>query len=250
MTILVAVLVFLKISDMLTCNYKVHPKDVDFTGRMTTVALCDYILQSAGEDADSRGFGVRDLGKRDATWVLSRLAVETERPLAEHESFSIATWVESLDRIFTTRHHEVRDSDGNVTARATTQWSVINRTTRSLVSLDWLDCATEPRQIGIERPRKLRPAASYSTEESHRVRYSDIDFNGHTNTTRYIAWMFDMLDIDKLKSRIIRRLDANFIRESRYGQTLALRLDESDEDALFAVVSDTTVMLAGISSPF
>lgn len=37
---------------MLTCNYKVHPKDVDFAGRMTVVALGDYILQTAGEDAD------------------------------------------------------------------------------------------------------------------------------------------------------------------------------------------------------
>mgnify|MGYP001025121988 CR=1 FL=1 len=232
---------------MLTCNYKVHPKDVDFAGRMTVVALGDYILQTAGEDADSRGFGVRDLEKRDSTWVLSRFAIETERTMSEHESFSITTWVESLDRIFTTRHHEVRDSSGNVTARATTQWSVINRTTRSLVSIEWLDCATEPRDIGISRPRRLRLAPSYSLEERHRVRYSDIDFNGHTNTTRYIGWMLDMVGMEKLERRTVKRLDANFIKESRYGETLVLRLDETDDESVFAVVSDSPVMFASIA---
>jgi len=236
----------LKQHDMFACNYKVHPKDVDFTGRMGTVSLCDYILQSAGEDADSRGFGVRDLERRDATWVLSRLAVETVRPLLEHEPFTVTTWVESLDRIFTTRHHEVRDDNGNVTARATTLWSMINRTTRSLMSLDWLDCATEPREMDMARPQRLRPAPSYSAEESHRVRYSDIDFNGHTNTTRYIGWMLDMVGIDKFKTRTVKRLDANFIKESRYGETLALRMDETDGETLFAVVSDAPVMFASM----
>ena len=231
---------------MFTCNYKVQPKDVDFTGRMTAVALSDYILQTAGEDADSRGFGVRDLEKLGATWVLSRFALETERPLPEHESFSITTWVESLDRIFTTRHHKVCDSCGNVTAKATTLWSMIDRTTRSLVPLDLIECATEPCDIGIARPKRLRPTSSCTTQETHRVRYSDIDFNGHTNTTRYIGWMLDMVGIDKLERRIPRRMDANFIKESRYGESLSLSLLESDEEELFAVMSDSPVMLASI----
>ena len=104
---------------------------------MTVSALCDCVLQSAGEDADFGGFGVRNLQEHDATWVLSRLALETERVLGEHEEFSVTTWVESLDRIFTTRHHRVCDAKGDVvqqmTETVTLDMSGVDETSQSLL---------------------------------------------------------------------------------------------------------------------
>ncbi len=227
-------------------RYKVNPKDVDFRGLMTVSALCDCVLQSAGEDADFGGFGVRNLQEHDATWVLSRLALETERVLGEHEEFSVTTWVESLDRIFTTRHHRVCDAKGDVVARATTQWSMINRTTRRLISLDWLGgCHTVDEKIGIERPAKLKPITDATSRETHAVRYSDIDFNGHTNTTRYFDWMFDMVELKRMEKGRVARLDANFLRESRYGDSVSLMMNTTEcMDAFQTVLADNVIMSA------
>ncbi len=187
------------------------------------------------------------LSARNATWVLSRFAVEIERRLAEHERFTITTWVESLDRIFTTRHHRVCDGNGQTVARATTLWSVIDLTTRKPMSLEWLDnCATEPCDIGMARPLRLRPLASYQEQETRSVRYSDIDFNGHTNTVRYIGWMLDTIDTERFRSQTIRRLDANFIKESVLGQRLTLKTDRHQDTDSFIVIDQTPVMLASI----
>ena len=58
-----------------TYNCRIEPRDVDFMRRASLMALVDYLLHPAGEDADRNGFGVRDLNLNNASWVLTRLAV-------------------------------------------------------------------------------------------------------------------------------------------------------------------------------
>ena len=59
--------------------YRIEPGDADFMKRATLMSLADYILHTAGEDADRGGFGVRDLNLHNASWVLTRMALEVER---------------------------------------------------------------------------------------------------------------------------------------------------------------------------
>ena len=42
-------------------KYKIDPKLVDFTGRISVSSMFDLILGAAGDDAHSRGFGVDTL---------------------------------------------------------------------------------------------------------------------------------------------------------------------------------------------
>ena len=67
-----------------------------------------------------------------------------------------------------------------------------------------------------ERPRKIRSVAPTETA-THRVVYSDIDFNRHVNTMRYIEMMLDMLPLELLTCEAPVRLDLHFLKECRYG---------------------------------
>ena len=60
-------------------TYRIEPRDVDFMKRATLMSLADYILHTAGEDADRNGFGVRDLNLHNASWVLTRMAWLSKR---------------------------------------------------------------------------------------------------------------------------------------------------------------------------
>ena len=42
--------------------------------------------------------------------------------------------------------------------------------------------------------------------------YSDIDFNRHVNTMRYIEMMLDMLPVDMLTQEAPVRLDIHFLK--------------------------------------
>lgn len=67
--------------------------------------------------------------------------------------------------------------------------------------------ATDPP---IDRPAKIAKVNG-TAAETHRIRYSDIDFNQHTNSMKYVQWMVDMLPLEKLTSQRLRRLDINFL---------------------------------------
>ena len=68
--------------------------------------------------------------------------------------------------------------------------------------------------------------------------YSDIDFNRHVNTMRYIEMMIDMLPVELLMQETPVRFDIHFLRECRYGQTLSVGYEQRGRTALFEIRSD------------
>ena len=70
-----------------------------------------------------------------------------------------------------------------------------------------------------ERPRRLGAVKGEPIAE-HKVVYSDIDFNRHMNTMRYIDIIFDTLPIEVPEHLNGFRLDMNFVKEARYGDNL------------------------------
>lgn len=208
---------------------RVESRDVDFMKKATVMALGDYILNIAGEDADLNGFGVRELNARyNSSWVLTRMSMETYRMPCEHERLRITTWVSEVTRVMTTRNFEVFDDGGQRIAAAVTNWAMINVTTRrpmDLHKLDSYDSMTQNVVPPIELPRKLeRPQNPHET--IHRVVYSDVDFNAHANSMKYLQWAVDTIPLCEIEARRFARADINFLRESVYGELLTIATAE------------------------
>lgn len=203
-------------------DYAVQPREVDLTKRATIITLGDSILHTAGEDADRIGFGIRNLQSKDSTWVLSRMAVEIDRLPAEYERYTVGTWVGEIGRLMTTRNFIVTDAGGQRIAAASTLWAMIDVKTRQPLDLrDNVDYSRALLAIPcpIDKPAKIGRIEGVPCD-SRRVRYSDIDFNQHTNSMKYIQWMLDALPLEKLTGCRMKRLDVNFVHETRYGQQL------------------------------
>ena len=192
-------------------NYRVEPQDVDFTLRATIPSLGSAILNTAGIDAHGKGFGVDALNADNHSWVLS------------------------------TRNFTLTDAAGNEFGRAVTQWAMIDLKSRSALDLSWVGDAHAEAIVDApsptDKPRKIRDVNPAQTV-MHKVVYSDIDFNRHVNTMRYIEMMIDMLPLEMLMQEAPVRFDIHFLRECRYGQTLAVGYEQRGRTALFEIRSD------------
>jgi acyl-ACP thioesterase len=189
----------------------------------------DLVLQAANDDADMLGFGVRDLNLGNASWVLSRMAVEMRRLPERHEQIDIYTWVSDYGRLFTTRNMVITDEAGVEIGAAVTLWAMIDLDTRRPLDLSPLSnkaTSLVDREPPIERPRKVgAPTAdSVVVERPYAVRYSDIDFNGHVNSMKYLEWMVDVLmsgsEGDMIHSGY--RFDINYLHEAKLGEELVV----------------------------
>lgn len=222
-------------------SYRIEPQEVDFTLRATIPALGSAVLNTAGTDAHGKGFGVDALNADNHSWVLSRIAFEFDSRPAQYADYTVATWISDYGRVLSTRNFVLSDAEGHEFGRAVSQWAMIDLASRAAVDLSWVGDAHADAIVDVPppaaMPRKIR-AVEPSVVCEHKVVYSDIDFNRHVNTMRYIEMMLDMLPIERLTDGAPMRLDIHFMKECRYGQTLTVGAEFRDNGALFEIVSD------------
>lgn len=231
-------------------EYRVEPQYVDFTDRVSVSSICDLILHAAGEDAHKRGFGIDALADNNYGWVLSRLAVELDYMPAEYSEFTLHTWISDYNRLSSTRNFTLTDNEGREFGRAVSQWCMIDYATRMPVDMNTMAKAHDGNMVDApspcERPRRIGVVSSEPLVE-HRVVYSDIDFNRHMNTMRYIDIIFDTLPIEVPEQLTGFRLDMNFMKEARYGDNLLLMGEERDGVRVFEYRNDTGDALCRMS---
>lgn len=219
-------------------TYKVEPQSLDFTSRLKSPALIMSALNAAGADAHNKGFDYVDMEQDDNTWVLSRMAIEVTFRPKQYSDYKIETWISGYNRLLSTRNFRIYDEEGREFARMTSQWAMLNVTTRTAVDLtrtaDVHDKYMVLDEPPCDAPCRLRGVADGEVC-SHTVRYSDIDFNRHMNTIRYIEMIFDRLPIEAIAEDRPFRLDMHFLHESVLGETLQIATAEQDGVMTFEI---------------
>jgi acyl-ACP thioesterase len=119
------------------------------------------------------------------------------------------------------------DGSGVEIGAAVTLWAMIDLSTRRPLDLSALSSkgtSLVDREPPIEKPRKVAQiAASDEVRLSPKtVVYSDIDFNGHVNSMKYLEWMVDVLPPDVPASLGAFRLDINYLHEAKLGEVLTI----------------------------
>ena len=204
--------------------FTIQPENVDFTLRASAASIISYMLNVAGTDAHLKGFGVEALQGHSFTWVLSRLAVEISTQPRQYTDIEIDTWVNEFNRLSSTRNFKMRIGD-EVIAAGVSQWCMLNMETRQAVDMTLLKDVYERAMVAeaspIAAPARLRDVEP-QISVSRPVVYSDIDFNRHVNTLRYIDLIFDTLPLELIEKNAGMRLDINFIAEALYGEVLTI----------------------------
>lgn len=205
---------------------------LDFRGRVTIPMIGNYLLHAASTHAADRGFGYTDMTEKHTAWVLSRLALEITSYPGMSEELTVYTWVDEVGRLFTSRCFELADGKGNTFGFARSIWAAIDLQTRrpTLLDAESLNVYLSDRPCPIEKPGKIAAAESVSEGVPYRVKYSDLDVNGHLNSIKYMEHLLDLFDLEMFRHREIRRFEIAYQSEGRYGMELALHQAQVSAD--------------------
>lgn len=183
-------------------------------------AFMDMTQELANRHADILGFGFDQLQQTRTAWVLSRMHFRFNSYPKWRDEMTLRTWHKGPEGLFYLRDFQLLGDDGSVCVEATTSWLVVNIDTRRLVRGVVLDETTACHDHAIEEscdriqmPKDVDPVPA----GVHRVGYSDIDMNGHTNNAMYLVWAMDALDYAVTSSRPVREVKINFNQETRPG---------------------------------
>ena len=200
-------------------EYEIKYQEVDAQKKLRLFNLENCLLEVAGTVADELGFGIRTLHPRGLTWILTRLSVEMFELPTYCQKVRFETWIESNVHMLSTRDFRIYTGD-KLIGQCKSVWAVLDMNKREIVN-----CFDEPifegsvdgevlemtrvRMTTIPEPTGIMP---------HRIVYSDIDYNEHCNSCRYLQAMTDAYLPDYYGKTV--RLDINYSKEAMAGEEL------------------------------
>ena len=204
--------------------------DCNPQSEMPLPLLFTRIIEVATNHANSWGVGYARLIQDNQGWVLSRVTVEMTRYPRVDENYSLTTWVEDYNRHFSQRNMMISDAQGNTIGYVRTIWVVINLSTRESVDISKLSYIRDnvsERLCSVEAQRRMPPIEP-TRKSTYRFEYTDIDFNGHVNTVRYIEHLLNQFPLQHHAENMVRRMEIAFVKEAYYGNEAHFAIDDSD----------------------
>lgn len=221
------------------CNfrYTIKYSEVDASRHLRLSDLECYLLESAGLAADQLGFGTNWLkDKYNCTWVLTRMSVEMEYLPIHGDQIHIETWVEQNIHMFSIRNYRVylvKDEDEFLIGQATSIWTTLNLTTRE-VNQVYDDPIFEGKiageKVDLARAPRLGLIAESTSTMRHQIHYSDLDFNNHCNSIKYLQFLLNACD--ELTGQYPVRLDINYAKEVVKGEQVTIDVDLHKEEKM------------------
>ena len=230
--------------DKYTQDYSIPYYMIDSKSQLRPSSFLDIAQELAALGAEPLGFADHHLEKYGIVWILARMQVKFTAFPRRLDTVKLETWHRGVDGLFFVRDYRLLDKDGNPLIAATSSWILMDVASRRALRTDRLGdiIPFEPQcteRVFEELAPKVAVAkdAPFKPIGSHKVVYSDLDANGHTNNVKYTVWAMDALPYDLVRDNDVKEIAINFNHEARMGDTVDLYLLE--EDGAFIVEGRT-----------
>jgi len=161
-------------------DFYVGFRDVDNCNHLKIKSALSYLEDIAGIHSNIAGYGLLDIEKNQKTWVLINWKLEFIRRPIYAEQLKVKTWSNGTEKIYALRDFYMYDEKGNVVAKATSKWILIDIKTMQIAKLtDEVMGAytTEPEQVFEEKVEKLKEPKEYTNSMEIRITKDMMDVN-------------------------------------------------------------------------
>jgi acyl-ACP thioesterase len=218
---------FLNSEKIFRREYVVETYNTSYFQTIKVSDLFKYLQEVASQHSEIMKIGFDDLKDNKGAWVLTKQLLEVKRLPNALEKFTIHTWSRELNKIVANRNFIVMDKQNNIIIRATSDWVVLNLEKRRIIPLSKLnldsiqsydyDLFSEPlTKINII-------SANLINEFTKKVRFSDIDINGHMNNTCYVDMVLDSMAEYFDQRHSLQLINTNFLQEVKFLEDIAIK---------------------------
>jgi len=200
-------------------EYEMKYQESDAHKKVRLYHLEEYLLEVAGKAADDLGYGIAAMHPRGLGWILTRLSLEMYDLPKHNDVVRFETWIEGNAHMLSTRDFRIYMGD-RLIGQCKSIWAVLDLQKREIVNV-----FDEPIFEGcvdgeiIDMPRVRMTTIPEPTGcAPHKIVYSDIDYNSHCNSCRYLQAMLNTYLPDYYGKHL--RLDINYSKEAMLGETL------------------------------
>ena len=236
-------------------------QDVDTSRRLRIYAMENYLLNVAGKVADTMGIGIPALLPMNYTWIITHVNMEMLYLPKHGEELVFETWIERNAHMLSVRdfriYNKVQGNDNNelqLIGCAKIVWAVLDLTSREIVNVFQLpifEDSVDGEVLNMARAPRFKPILldDLENEEAqtgeilHQIQYSDMDYNGHCNSCKYLEWMLNARRMQDNAHPF--RLDINYVKELYLGDQLITKLVEKEGSVQYQQVDQNGTTCCG-----
>jgi acyl-ACP thioesterase len=229
-------------------------QDVDTSRRLRIYAMENYLLNVAGKVADTMGIGIPALLPMNYTWIITHVNMEMLYLPRHGEELVFETWIERNAHMLSVRdfriYNKVQGNDNNelqLIGCAKIVWAVLDLTSREIVNVFQLpifEGSVDGEVLNIARAPRFKPILldDLENEEAqtgeilHQIQYSDMDYNGHCNSCKYLEWMVNA--VQAFDNQKPFRLDINYVKELYQGDIMYTRFLKTNQAVQYQQVDE------------
>jgi acyl-ACP thioesterase len=180
--------------------------------------------EAAHGQTESLGISIGQVRASQRMWVLTRFALRVVALPRLGDEVLVQTWAsDRTSGIRAYRDFRILDRAGKLVADAASLWLLLDLKTRRPVHLpESVLALREPERVGLEAvdAETSLPPETVSCEDHFKVRWGDLDENGHANNLRYIEWIVETVPPSVRPGCELTELNVQFVNEVLPGETV------------------------------
>ncbi len=204
-------------------KYQIQLFEANANGKISLAMMMNIMLAISEHQLDNLGISQQKLVQNyHVGWVITQYHIDVKRAPKVGETIVASTEATGYNRFFCYRDFWIHDAAGNELVSVHSTFVMMDINTRKIIPVikeivDKFDLEQSKHIVRFPRIPHLDKAKPIISQD-YRVRYFDIDSNGHVNNTRYFDWMQDVLGYDFLQNHVIKTADVRYEREVHYGE--------------------------------
>ncbi len=228
----------------------INSNDVDDHFDLKISTIFKYLQQVSTNHSELLGLGKKDTVDKGMFWVISRIHVKILKMPTMLETLTVTTHPGDLMMFIFPRHYQIYNEKGELCIIASAAWVLLDSNTHKAITKPFGDGYTFKGE-SLPEDMRLPDRVIYDSElnkvETRRVRYNDIDLNGHLNNTKYIDYIIDTHDISFYKKYRVNEILINYEKEIKNEDNVDIYSDGNLPEIIVGDVSNSHCFVARIS---
>jgi acyl-ACP thioesterase len=175
-------------------GYRVRFDEAGPDGSMRISSLLRYAQDIAWRHSERTGFDRAWYAERGLGWVVRGVALELGEPVPMGHTLRLSTAVVGHRRIWARRLCECRLASGELAARVTTDWVLLDARGRIVRIPEAFGLAFTNPELDEDILRVAKPEGAAVATLELNVRGRDLDPLDHVNNAVYLDWLWEALD--------------------------------------------------------
>ena len=197
----------------------------DVNGYIKIPQLILLSLQVSGMQSIELGMSdMYILENYNLVWIITDYNMKIERLPVFDEKITIETYAKSHNRLFCYRAFNIKDEAGNTIIEMVATFVLMDRDTRKV----------HPVMLRGPRFKELEGGV----EQEYRVRFYDLDMNGHVNNSKYLDWVFEVMGADFLTHHVPKKVHLKYVKEVLAGGLITSQYEQEGLKTQHQITSD------------